>query len=110
MKKVQKSANQDTALDELYKRYEDRGNNYNKSPEYAEQETRELLTRSSAPRSYRIVSGTDIQKYKSGVSGAGRYMTESDFATYYRASRDYASDSSATLDEAVVLDGIDRER
>ncbi len=110
MKKVQRSAKQDTALDELYKRYEDRGNNYNKSPEYAEQESRALLTRSSAPKSYRVVGGTDLKKYKSGVSVSGRYMTEGDFATYYRANRDYTPDSSTSLDEAVVLDGIDRER
>ena len=110
MKEVQRSAKQDTALDELYKRYEDRGNHYNKSPEYAQQESRARSSRSVAMKSYRVVGETDPRKYKSGVSGNGKYMTEGDFTTYYRASRDYTPSSSTSLDEDVVLDGIDRER
>lgn len=110
MKKVQNGAKQDTALNELYKRYENRGEHYNASPEYAEQESRALLTRSVAPKSYRVLGGANLKKYKSGVSGTRRYMTEGDFTTYYRANRDYTPDSSVPLDEAVVLDGIDRER
>lgn len=52
MKKVQKASNHDKALDELYKRYEERGANYNESPEYTEQKTREIKMRETTRRAH----------------------------------------------------------
>lgn len=111
MKKVQSSAKQDKALDELRKRYEDRGRNYNDSPEYAEQKSREILTRSVAPKSYKISGGAeDIGRYKSGAEGNKKYMTEGDFADYYKATREYTPEANVELDTTVLLQKIDRDR
>lgn len=112
MKKVQSSAKQDKALDELYKRYEDRGSTYDSSPAYAEQKSREMNTRASAPRSYKLSSGNaeTLKKYKNGVSGARKYMTDRDFANYYRANREYTPGSNVELDTTILLQKIDRER
>ncbi len=112
MKKVQNGAGKDSALDELCKRYETRGRNYSKSPEYAEQESRENLTRTVAPRSYKVSGGAgrDVSEFKSGVSGKRRYMTDADFAEYYRSSREYTPDANVELDTVVLLHRMDRNR
>lgn len=112
MKKVQDATKQDKALNELCKRYEDRGRNYNDSPEYAEQETREILTRSVAPKSYKISGGnvSNLHKYKNGVAGGRKYMTEGDFANYYKATREYTPEANVELDTTVLLQKIDRDR
>lgn len=112
MKKVQNAEKQDRALDELYKRYENRGMNYDSSPEYADQEGRAIHTRSIAPKSYRVSGRTaeNLYKYKNGVSGARKYMTDGDFADYYKATREYTPDGNFEPDTAVILQKIDRER
>ena len=79
MKKVQNALNHEKALDELFKRYEERGATYNKSPEYGEQQTREIEMRANARK-------------------------------LYKTSREYMSNTSAELDTAVILQGIDRAR
>ncbi len=53
MKKVQNAQNHEKALDELFKRYEERGAAYNKSPEYSEQQTREIEMRANARKLYK---------------------------------------------------------
>lgn len=53
MKKVQNADNQEKALDELFKRYEKRGATYDRSPEYAEQRSREIEMRTNARRAYK---------------------------------------------------------
>lgn len=112
MRKVQSSEKQGRAIDELCKRYENRGTNYDRSPEYAEQKTREIATRAIAPKSYKI-SHSDaehLHKYKNGVSTKGKYMTDGDFADYYKANREYTPESSVELDTAILLQRIDRAR
>ena len=47
MKKVQNAPNHEKALDELFKRYEERGATYDRSPEYTEQKTREIKMRAN---------------------------------------------------------------
>lgn len=112
MKKVQKNAKQDRALDELYKRYENRGRSYDRSPAYAEQKSREINTRTVAPKSYKISSGSveNLQKYKNGISGGRKYMTYGDFASYYESTRDYTPEANVELDTTVLLQKIDRDR
>ena len=47
MKKVQNAQNHENALDELFKRYEERGATYDRSPAYTEQKTREIKMRAN---------------------------------------------------------------
>ena len=67
MKKVQGARKQHTALDELCRRYENRGITYDRSSESAKQRSREVSARTSAPRSYGAVVRDlkGLQKYKS---------------------------------------------
>ena len=53
MKKVQNAQNHEKALDELFKRYEERGATYDRSPEYTEQKTREIKMRANT-KVYRV--------------------------------------------------------
>ena len=53
MKKVHNAENHESALEELFKRYEERGAAYDKSPECAEQQTREILMRANARKTYK---------------------------------------------------------
>jgi hypothetical protein len=112
MKKVQNAEKRENAIDELCKRYEERGRSYDRSPEYAEQKTREIETRTTAPRSYKLSSGnaSELKKFKNGVAGNRRYMTDGDFAAYYKATREYTPDSNVELDTTVLLQRIDRAR
>ncbi len=112
MKKVQSSKNQDRVIDELCKRYENRGTNYDRSPAYAEQKTREIATRAIAPKSYKISNdgAKHLHEYKNGVSKKGNYMTDGDFADYYKANREYTPESNAELDTVILLQRIDRAR
>ena len=112
MNEVQNGANKESALDELCKRYASRGRRYSKSREYAEQESRENLTRTVAPRSYKVSGGAgrDVSEFKSGVSGKRRYMTDADFAQYYKSSREYTPDANVELDTVVLLHRMDRNR
>ncbi len=99
MEKVQN----DNTLDELYKRYESRGRNYNSSPECAEQEGREILTRS-------VARTRDLGQYKSGVGARREGITDDDFVNLYRATREYAHEKNTKLDTAVLLQNIDSDR
>lgn len=112
MKKVHSGRNTDKTLDELYKRYENRSSSYDRSREYAEQKSREITTRSTAPKSYKISNGEglDIKQFKSGVEGGRRYMTEGDFAKYYKATREYTPQTNVELDTMILLQKIDRAR
>lgn len=112
MKEVQKSVKNDAALDELYKRYQNRGMNYSASPEYAKQESKEVLTRTIAPSSYRVTGGAgeDIERYKSGEHNGQKYMTDGDFVEYYNKYRDYTPGPNVQFDSTVVLQKIDRDR
>ena len=112
MKKVQNAEKRENAIDELCKRYEERGHSYDRSPEYAEQKTREIETRTTAPRSYKLSSGnaSDLKKFKNGVAGNRKYMTDGDFAAYYKSTREYTPDSNVELDTVVLLQRIDRAR
>lgn len=53
MKKVQNASSHEKALDELLKRYEERGASYNQSPEYGELQTREITMRSNLQKTKR---------------------------------------------------------
>lgn len=53
MKKVPKAQNNEKALDELFKRYEERSATYNTSPEYADQKTREIKMRANTRKVYK---------------------------------------------------------
>ena len=112
MKKVQSGRNTEKTLDELYKRYENRTSTYDRSREYAEQKSRELSTRSNAPKSYKLSSsdGVNIKKYKNGIAGNRKYMTEGDFANYYKATREYTPQANVELDTTILLQKIDRAR
>lgn len=112
MKRVQNATSQEKALNELYKRYDKRGMTYDRSPEYTEQKSREISTRTTAPKSYKIsASGVDnLKKFKNGVAGKRRYMTDGDFARYYKASREYTPEANVELDTTILLQKIDRAR
>lgn len=112
MKKVQNSAFKDSAYDELCERYENRARTYSKSPESAELKSREILTRSVAPSSYKVSRRTvdERNRYKNGVEGNERFMTESDFASYYRANRDYTPTSNIEDDSTASLQAIENTR
>ena len=65
MKKVQNAQSHENALDELFKRYEERGATYDRSPEYTEQKTREIKMRANtkvyrATREYMPKSQTKL--------------------------------------------------
>lgn len=112
MKKVQNSAFKDSAYDELCERYENRARTYSKSPESAELKSREILTRATAPKSYKVLKSSlnERNKYKNGVEGNERFMTESDFANYYRANRDYTPSSNIEDDSTSSLQAIENKR
>ena len=112
MKRVQNATSQEKALNELYKRYDKRGMTYDRSPEYTEQKSREISTRTTAPKSYKIsASGVDnLKKFKNGVAGKRKYMTDGDFARYYKASREYTPEANVELDTTILLQKIDRAR
>ena len=112
MKRVQNATSQEKALNELYKRYDKRGMTYDRSPEYTEQKSREISTRTTAPKSYKIsASGVDnLKKFKNGVAGKRRYMTDGDFARYYKASREYTPEANVELDTTILLQKIDSAR
>ena len=112
MNEVQNGVKNDAALEELCKRYKNRGINYNASPEYAKQESREVLTRTIAPNSYRVSGGAEenIDRYKSGEHNGQKYMTGGDFVDYYNNYRDYTPGPNVQFDTTVVLQKIDRER
>ena len=110
MKQVQNVANNDSTLKELCERYENRGKNYSRSRESTEQKSREISTRTRAPKSYKVSGGENLHQYKSGVSGSKRYMTDSDFDRYYKSRRDYVANSSVKLDLDMELSKVDRDR
>ena len=111
MKKVQKATQKTSALNELYKRYEDRGATYDRSPEYAEQKSREINARTGALRSSVARRGvTDLKQYRNGVFGTRRYMTERDFASYYKATREYMPDANVELGAPILLKKVDKTR
>ena len=93
----------DSTLDELYKRYQNRGMNYNASPECAEQEGREILTRT-------VAQTRNLGQYKSGVESNRSNITDEDFVNLYRATREYAREKNTKLDTAVLLQNIDSDR
>ncbi len=82
---------------------------YDRNPSRAPVESRE---KGSNIRSYKISSrnATDLRKYKNGVSGKRRFMTEGDFATYYKATREYTPEANVELDTTILLQKIDRAR
>ena len=83
MKKVQNAKGQERALDELYRRYEDRGMTYERG-------------------------AAEPKKHENGVSSARRYMTDGDFADQYRANREYAPEANVELESTILLQKIDR--
>ena len=110
MKKVQNVANNDSTLKELCERYENRGRTYSRSPESTEQKSREISTRTRAPKSYKISGGENLHNYKSGVSGSKKYMTENDFERYYKSRRDFVPNSNIEVDISMELSKVDRDR
>ena len=112
MKKVHNAGNSEKALDELFERYERRGANYNGSPEYNEQKTREINMRANARKSYKISgqSINELRKYKNGAGGIRKNITEGDFADYYKATREYMPESNVELDTLVLLQRMDQAR
>ena len=112
MKKVHNAGNSERALDELFERYERRGANYNGSPEYNEQKTREINMRANARKSYKISgqSINELRKYKNGAGGIRKNITEGDFADYYKATREYMPESNVELDTLVLLQRMDQAR
>lgn len=112
MKKVQSEKNTDKTLDELFRRYRQGTTTYDRSREYAEQKSRELSARSTAPRSYKRSNAdkTSFDKYRNGNSTNGKYMTEGDFANYYKETREYTPQSNVELDTMILLQKIDRAR
>lgn len=112
MKKVHNAGNSERALDELFERYERRGSNYNGSPEYNEQKTREINMRANARKSYKISgqSINELRKYKNGAGGIRKNITEGDFADYYKATREYTPESNVELDTLVLLQRMDQAR
>ena len=83
MNEVQNGMKKDAAVDELCKRYENRGINYVPDPKKTDEE----------------YSG-----------GEKRYMTDSEFVNYYNSYRDYTPGPNVQFDTTVVLQKIDRER
>lgn len=112
MKKVHNAGNSEKALDELFERYERRGANYNGSPEYNEQKTREINMRANARKSYKISgqSINELRKYKNGAGGIRKNITEGDFADYFKATREYMPESNVELDTLVLLQRMDQAR
>lgn len=112
MKKVQSDKNAEKTLDELFRRYRQSTTTYDHSKEYAEHKSRELSARSEAPKSYKRSSadGMNFNKYRNGTSTKGKYMTEGDFANYYKETREYTPQSNVELDTVILLQKIDRAR
>ena len=109
MKKVQRVTQNASALDELYKRYENHGATYDSSPEYAEQKSREINARTGALRSSAMRKGvTNLEKYRNGVFGTRKYMTEGDFARYYKATREYTPEANVELGKPILLKKVDK--
>ncbi len=111
MKKVQNGAGTDSALDELYERHGDRTRTFDRSPEYAEQRSRELLNRSMMTESYDLSDSDahNIQNFKKNAEGKRRLVTERDFASSYRASREYIPEANVELDSIVYLEKMEQD-
>ena len=88
MDKVQKSAKNDKALDELCKRYEGRSANRGANPQKASDRTAKM------PK-----VTPDDQKY----------VSSGDFVDYYNNCRDYTPEPNVQFDTTVVLQKIERE-
>ena len=112
MRKVQSDVKKDRALDELYRRYANRPRTFDDSPEYEKLRRREILTKASASKSYKVssVNADKLKQYKNGVASGRRYMTGGDFADYYKSLRNYTPESNVELDTTILLQKIDRER
>ena len=89
MNKVQNGAKNDTALDELCKRYENRGINQNADPKNAKKDNRETFEKKN---------------------GGQKYVSGGDFVDYYNNCRDYTPEPNVQFDTTVVLQKIDREK
>ena len=110
MKKAQNASNHEKALDELVKRYEKRGEAYNKSPEYAEQQSREMEMRANLRKSNKT-STQEIENLRGDKTVASRRSNSSDdddFAEYYRASREYTPSTTAEPDAFVMMHGMEQ--
>jgi len=105
MSKVQNAERQKKALDELYRRYEDRGMTY-------ESDSVKKRSLEGASRTYRISEKgkESLKKHKNGVAGSRKHISDKDFANYYRASREYTPQSNVELDTTILLQKIDRAR
>lgn len=90
---------------ELYNRYRKRNDIYHASAEFTDQESREILTRTIAPDSYRIsgAMSESVEKYRNGNDGGRKYMTSGDFAAYYNEKRDYTPEPNADLGSAIAI-------
>ncbi len=110
MKKVHKAENHEKALEELFERYENRGATYDRSPEYAEQKTREITMRANVQKSFKVSGrdADDLHEYKNGITN--KRLSEGDFANYYKATRKYTPESNVELDTAVLLQRMDQAR
>lgn len=99
MKKVHNAEGKDRAFNELYNRYNNREATYDKSPEYAEQRSREIDASLNSTR-------TDADALKNRGRGKG-YMTDKDFASYYKATREYTPKSNVELDKTILLNKVE---
>lgn len=93
------------SAEELYNRYRRRNDIYHESTEFTDQESREILTRTIAPDSYRISGAApeSVEKYRNGNDGGRRYMTSGDFAAYYNRKREYTPEPNADLGSAISV-------
>ena len=110
MKEVQKAKKHGKALDELFERYENLSANYDRTPEYAEQKTREITMRADVQKSFKL-SGRDVddlREYKNGV--ANKRSDKEDFASYYKSTRKYIPEYGVELDTTVLLQRMDQVR
>lgn len=111
MKKVQNAKEHGKALNELYRRYEHRGMTYDDGSNSAARRGSSESDNAYASKSYKISGrAADLRKYKNGVSGTGRHMTDKDFADYYKASREYAPKANVELESTILLQKIDKPK
>lgn len=108
---VEKNSVNDS-LAELCNRYRKRNEAYHAGTEFVDQKSKEILTRTIAPDSYRMsgASPESVDQYRNGGDGGRKYMTGGDFAVYYNSKREYTPEPNVNLDSAVIFQRADRER
>lgn len=104
MAKVHNAKEQKRALNELLKRYEDRGMTYDRSRENVERGN-DAHKKSLANASVASNGGLNSRKRKDGASKK-EHITDKEFAARFKASREYVPKANVDLERTILLQKV----